>query len=54
MLKFQERPLGQSESVDELDRNGWTICVGISGGIGSEYAPLPGLDSFRKNHLNQP
>ena len=28
----------QSESVDELDRNEWTICVGISGGIGSEYA----------------
>jgi len=27
-----------SESVADTDRNGWPVCVGISGRLGSEYA----------------
>ena len=29
-----------SESLAAFHRNGWPTCIGISGWLGSEYAPV--------------
>ena len=32
-----------SESLAAFHRNGWPTCIGISGWLGSEYAPVTAL-----------